>query len=48
MKAYYRKIESKKAGKVSYGTFKNAKRRAGLKKYIQKQKICRKYKAEII
>jgi hypothetical protein len=43
MKAYYRKLESKKAGKVSYGVFKNAKRMSGLKKYIKKQRISRKF-----
>jgi hypothetical protein len=46
MKAYYRKLQSKKAGKVSWGVFRNAKKCAGLKKYIQKQKISRKIKIE--
>jgi hypothetical protein len=39
--AYYRKQESRAAGKVSYGTFRNAKRGAGLKKYIQRQRRTR-------
>lgn len=38
MKAYYRKEESKKAGKVSWGVYRNAKTRAGLKKYLERQK----------
>lgn len=39
MKAYYRKVESKKAGKVSWGVFRNAKRRAGLLKYLKKNNL---------
>lgn len=39
MKAYYRKVESKRAGKVSWGTFRNAKRMSGLLKYLKKNKI---------
>jgi len=39
MKALYRKLESKRAGKISFGVAKNAKRRSGLKKYLVKQKI---------
>ena len=41
MKALYRKVESKRAGKVSFGVYHNAKRRSGLKKYIQIKKIKR-------
>jgi hypothetical protein len=35
MKAYYRKEESKQAGKVSWGVFRNAKRCSGLLKYLK-------------
>ena len=38
MKAYYRKEESKKAGKVSWGVFRNAKKCAGLLKYLKRHK----------
>jgi hypothetical protein len=36
MKAYYRKEESKKAGKVSWQVFRDAKKRAGLLKYLKR------------
>jgi hypothetical protein len=36
MKAYYRKEESKKAGKVSWHVFRNAKTRSGLLKYLKR------------
>lgn len=40
-KALYRREESKKAGKVSFGVFKNAKRCSGLLKYLKRQKRLR-------
>ena len=39
MKAYYRKEQSKRAGKVSWTVFRNAKRCAGLKKYLQRNNL---------
>jgi hypothetical protein len=36
MKAYYRKVESKKAGKVSWHVFRDAKRCSGLLKYLKR------------
>lgn len=40
MKAYYRKVESKRAGKgCSWGIYKNAKSMSGLKKYLDKNKL---------
>ena len=35
MKAFYRKVESKKAGKVSYRVYRNAKSCSGLLKYLK-------------
>jgi hypothetical protein len=39
VKAYYRKEESKKAGKVSWHVFRDAKRCAGLLKYLKRHGI---------